>query len=212
MAKVNLDPSDYPANSNKSKEEQKKKVKKPVVTAPVKVEKPSLARKFKDAFVAEDISTVKDEIVHEMIIPSIKDAIADAIGALVEGLLFGSVGSRRKKYGYGKNEKTSYAAYYKSDGRSSRRSRDEDKYDSGKNIDYRDIAIDNRGDAEEVLSNLVDYIEEYGEATIADFLDLVDVPSDPQDNHWGWTNLSRASVRRGRDGYLIDFPKASYLD
>lgn len=213
MATVNLDPSEFPANSSKSKEEKKKvKTKKPVVTTPVKIEKPSLMRKFKDAFVAEDLETVKEDIIHNQIIPAIKDGIYDALTGFVEGLLFGSVSGRRnsKKSSYGK---PSYAAYYKSDGRSSRRSsRDDDDYKSNGKIDFRDISIKDRGEAEEILSNLVDYIEEYGEATIADFLDLVEIPSDPQDNHWGWTNLSRASVRRGREGYLIDFPKTIYLD
>ena len=54
MATVNLDPTEYPSNSNASKKEEvrKKKKKKPVVTsADVTVEKPSLARKFKDAFI-----------------------------------------------------------------------------------------------------------------------------------------------------------------
>ena len=69
-----------------------------------------------------------------------------------------------------------------------------------------------RAQADEVLGDLMDYIEEYQEATVADYLDLIDKPSDPQDNKWGWTNLSRAQVKRVRNRYTIDFPRVTYLD
>lgn len=217
MATVSLDPSEYPANSNASKKEEaqkKKKKHKPVVTSPVAVGKPSLARKFKDAFVVEDIRVVIGEIINENVIPAIKDAISDAVTSLIDGLLYGSGGTRRKRKSSNNRGEPSYAAYYKSNGRSVRRSKsdDDDEYESNGKHDYRDFSMRTKAEADEVLSDLLDYIEEYEEACIADYLDLIDQPSDPQDNKWGWTNLSRARVKHGRDGYYIDFPRAEYLD
>ena len=118
MATVNLDPTEYPSNSNASKKEEvrKKKKKKPVVTsADVTVEKPSLARKFKDAFIKEDIHVVIDTVIHENIIPAIIDAISDAAQGFIDGLLYGSLGGRRRRSGSRGRDKgePSYAAYYK---------------------------------------------------------------------------------------------------
>lgn len=218
MATVNLDPAEYPSNSNSSKKEEvrKKKKKKPVVTsAEVTVEKPSLARKFKDAFIKEDIHVVIDTVIHENIIPAIIDAISDAAQGFIDGLLYGSLGGgRRRRSGSRSRDKgePSYAAYYKSDGRSVRRSRSDDDYESESDLDFRDYTMPTRAQADEVLGDLMDYIEEYQEATVADYLDLIDKPSDPQDNKWGWTNLSRAQVKRVRNRYTIDFPRVIYLD
>lgn len=217
MATVKLDPMDYPSNSHASKAEQeqkKKKKKKPVVTSPAVAEKPSLARKFKDAFVVEDIRVVLDEIIHENVIPAIKDAISDALTGFIDGLLYGSVGGRRKKSGKSSKGEPSYAAYYKSDGRSSRRRRsyDDDEYEPEGKVDFRDYTLATKAEAREALDDLLDYIEEYDEASIADYLDIIDQPSDPQDNHWGWTNLAHAQIKRVRNRYTIDFPRVEYLE
>lgn len=216
MATVNLDPTEYPSNSYSQKKElavaeKKKKKKKPVVTSQVEIEKPSLGRKIKDAFIVEDIHVVIEEIVEEHILPSLRDGISDAITGFVDGLLYGSVGGRRRKKGSSRGE-PSYAAYYKSDGRSKRRRPSYDLDDDDEVTDYRDYVLKTRAEAQEVLDDLLDYIDEDDEASIADYLDLIGQPSDPQDNHWGWTNLSRATVKKARRGYTISFPKAEYLE
>ena len=74
---------------------------------------------------------------------------------------------------------------------------------------FDDIILDSRGEAEEVLSHLVDLVDDYGMASVADLYDLVGITSNFTDNKYGWTNLSSASVSRVRDGYLIDFQVSS---
>lgn len=214
MAKVSLDLSEYPSNSHKSKEEaeRKKKADKPIVSVSVENKKPSFGRKFKEAFQLEDIRTVMSELWSETIKPAIKDGIADAATGFIEGILFGSTSARRRKKS-GSYGQASYTAYYKSDGRSVRSGHDDrDEYASRGKIDFRDIDGLSRAEAEDILDTLVTYFDEYPEVTVADFLDLVDINPDPQDNHWGWTNLAKAKIRRGRNGYSIDFPPVEYLD
>jgi hypothetical protein len=78
--------------------------------------------------------------------------------------------------------------------------------------DFKDIILDSRGEAEEVLSHLVDLILDYGQATVADLHDLVGIKIEYTDNKYGWQSLNRAEVVKVRDGWLIDLPKPMQLD
>jgi hypothetical protein len=78
--------------------------------------------------------------------------------------------------------------------------------------DFDEVVLESRGEAEEVLSNLVDSIIDYGQATVADFYDLVGIATNFVDGKWGWTDLRNASVSRVRGGYLINLPRTQPLD
>ena len=77
---------------------------------------------------------------------------------------------------------------------------------------YDDVVIESRAEAEEVLSNLIELIEQYDVAKLSDFYDMVGIDSDFSDEKYGWTNLSRATVSRVRDGYTIILPKPKPID
>ena len=72
--------------------------------------------------------------------------------------------------------------------------------------------IDNRGEAEIVLSRMDELIDTYGIVTIADLYDLAGVTGDYTTNNYGWTNIRNAEVVRVRDGYIIKMPKAMPID
>ena len=56
-------------------------------------------------------------------------------------------------------------------------------------------------------------IATYGLVSVADFYELVGVPSNYTDNNYGWSNLRNAYVDRLRDGgYIIKLPRAFQLD
>lgn len=74
-------------------------------------------------------------------------------------------------------------------------------------FNFDDIVLERRSDGEQVLESLVDQIDEFGVATVADFYDLVDMTGEYTDQDWGWDNLSRAVVERVRDGYVVVLPK-----
>ena len=75
------------------------------------------------------------------------------------------------------------------------------------------IRIDNRGEAEEVLSQMDAIIEKYGMARVTDFYDLVGVTGNYTDNKYGWSNLSTARIVRTSDGgYVIELPRAMPIE
>lgn len=195
---------DYRPNSHRFKEEQKnlpeKKVEK-VVSGTVTTKKKS---KLADVFISEDIHSVKNYIVMDVLIPAIKDAIEDIITNGIRMILRGDTAPKSKSG-------TSYISYnkYSSDRRDDRR------YDSNRTrsgYSYDDVKLESRGEAERVLSHMDDLIETYGHVTVADLYDLVGISGNYTDNKYGWTNISNAEPVRVRDGYILRLPKALPID
>jgi hypothetical protein len=201
----------FPANSHRTRDEkteepEEKKVQR-VVTGPVITRKKSFWRKLKDSFLGEDVGSVGAYIIYDVLIPAAKDTLEDLVKGSVEVLLRGETrGSRTRRDG--SRSYVSYSNYYKSDDRSRRDS----SYVNRARHDFSDIILKSRGEAEEVLSQLVDMVEDYGVASIADLYGMVGVSTSFTDNKYGWDNLSSASISRVRDGYMLDLPKAIPID
>lgn len=190
---------DYKGNSHKEKEKAKeeKKVEK-VVHGSVKTKRRNM---LSDSFISEDVSNVKSYIILDVLIPAAKKAISDIVVNGIDMLLYGETGHTKKSGG----SKVSYRSYY--DRPSERR----DTRSIG-GYRYNDIVLDNRGEAEEVLSRMDDLMASYGVVSVADLYDLVGENCNYTDNNYGWTDIRSASVVRVRDGYLIKLPKALPID
>lgn len=73
----------------------------------------------------------------------------------------------------------------------------------------RVIEFDSANDANEVLSYMIDSVDQYGLVTVADFYELSDVASKFTDHQFGWTNLNGVRVVPIRGGgFYISFPPA----
>lgn len=203
MATINID--DLPSNSNKSKASndisQGRRMEKVVQG---RTRKPSTSRRIRDIFIGEDIENVGDYLVFDIIVPGIKSLIVDSIINTTEAI-FGT-GSRRKRP---INEQTSYSAYYKSSTTQQRpgytRASVRDQYS------YNDIIVDTRGEAELILDQLLEAIDTYGSVSIGDLYDACGITGEFTDYNYGWFNLRNASVRRVRDGYILDLPQPRSL-
>lgn len=200
---------DYKPNSHKSREEQQesmpeKKVEK-VITGSVKSKKKNEIRKFADVFVSEDVNNVKSYIVFEVLVPAIKKAISDIVTNGIDMILYGEAGHTKKNSAA---SKVSYRSYY--DKANDRRDYSPSRSRTG--YDFNDIILDNRGEAEDVLSRMDELISTYGLVSVADFYDLVGVTCNYTDNKYGWTDIRSASIIRVRDGYMIKLPKALPLN
>lgn len=206
MAKIDID--NLPSNSFRSKEEPKTPDKKvnPVISSTAKVRDKSLGSKFRDVFIGEEIKDAKSYILFDVIVPSIKEMIVDAVENAVE-MIFGVTGrGRRSRSSSSAPEKTSYQAYYKSKSETRRTSRDvypseDDKYEG------KEFIFDTKGDAEMVLDTLLEILDQYPQVSVADLYDAVGRTPDFTDYKFGWTNLKSAYTKRVRDGYLLVLPR-----
>lgn len=196
---------EYKSNSHKSKERQnepipEKKVEK-VISGSAKSKKKSGLQKITNVFVPEDVEDVKSYIFEDIVVPAVKDIILDAVKAVL-----GVNGSSRGKSSTA--SKVSYRKYY--DDRERRDYSGVTRTRSG--YEYDDVIIENRGEAEDVLSRMDELISTYGLVSVADFYDLVGISGNYTDNKYGWTDIRSASVVRVRDGYMIKLPKALPLN
>lgn len=178
---------------------EKPKVEK-IVKGKVTVKKKTGIAKLADIFIADDITNVKSYIVNDVIVPTIKQGISDAVSII----LYGDVQRAKKRNG----SKVSYGGFYSNpqSDRNERRSVGAHVVNSGHH--YKNIVLDDRGEAENVLSTMEEYIDQYEEASIHTFYDLIGITDNNYMNHdWGWTNLSSAKIIRVRDGYAFKMPE-----
>lgn len=197
---------DFPGNSKKEKSKEERKTQPKVTDGKVIRKKKSLGKRITETLTDDDTKSVSSYILYDVLIPAAKNTISDAVTGGIEMLLFGE-----RRYNNVRREKgrsyVSYDGYY-----SKKDSRDSRSYSSGRRMEIDEIVLESRGEAEEVLSRLVDLIDEYGMASVAELYDLVGVTSNFTDNKWGWTNISSARVDRVREGYLLRLPRVKELD
>ena len=196
----------YESNSNKSKEEQResipeKKVEK-VILGTAKAKKKSSINKFADVFISEDVNNVKSYIIMDVLVPAVKKAMSDIVTNGINMILYGETTNKKSSDA----SKVSYRNYYDRDRREEPYSRQRVGYS------YDEIILDNRGEAEDVLSRLDELIITYGIVSVADLYDLVGITGNYTDNKYGWHDIRSASVLRVRDGYLLKLPKALPLN
>jgi hypothetical protein len=199
--------TDIKPNSHKYREQQKeteeRKVEK-VITGVAKTKKKSEVRKFADIFVSEDMSSIKDYFIFDVLIPGIKDILFDALTGSVKRAFWGERGGSSSKK-RSTVDRVSYGRYY--DSPRDRRDRSEPR--TRNRFDYDDILFDNYADADAVLTALEDVIDRFGVAKVGDLYDFAEVSTNNyQINKYGWTDLHNAKITRGRDGYTINLPRA----
>jgi len=210
-----LKKENFPSNSHTVKREeaeekereQKGHVTKPVVQAGVTQKKRSLGKRFAETFLGEDVDSVGSYILLDVLIPAVRDTIVNIVQSGIEMLIYGD-----SRGGVRRNEHRSYYNYSTSY-RSNTRDRNRDySYRNRRSNSIEDIVCEEKRDADEVIDQLLDLIDRYGQASVADLYDLVGIPSSSTDWNWGWFNLSTATTRRVSGGYLIDLPKPQPLD
>lgn len=198
--------NEFLPNSNKSKAEQqtaveKRKVEK-VVRGPVKVKKKKGLRKIADEFIAGDATTIKEHMVKDVLVPNIKKLIWEALTGGLDVALNGKGGSYRGKTNAGR---VSYRDY-NNDYKSARPSENSSRARGGYSCD--DIVCGSRGEAEEMLSQLLEMLEEYDTpVSVAELYALAGLSHNPVDCKWGWKDLSSAYVSRCSDGYMLKLPR-----
>lgn len=214
----------FPSNSKTIRKEtqqsnpEDRKLEK-VIKGTVKKQKRGFGKRLAELFIEDDTKTVGSYIFYDVLIPAAKTMVCDIIGwgGFAERLLFSDRrgvrgGGRRGEVG--RASYTSYGSYYRQGDRDSRdRDRGRDISRAGRaRHDFDEIVLETRGEAEEVLSHLVDLTLDYQQATVADLYDLVGIQSSYTDNKYGWTDLRSAGVTRVRDGYLINLPRTILLE
>ena len=196
---------DFKPNSHRFKEEQRereeRKIEK-VIAGTATTKKKSEISKFASVFISEDVKNVKDYLIMDVLVPTIKKTILSTIDMILNG--------GTPTYTSGRSvggSKISYGRFYDNPG--SRRVNEPVR----SRFDYDELCFQTRGDAEAVLDEMHNTIERYGFVTVAAMYDMADVSAPPYtSNNFGWTSVRSADVIRTNDGYVIKPPKALPID
>lgn len=208
-----MDINKLPSNSHASKAKApatvnnapaEKRVEK-VVRGKVKTKKNEV-RKLTNVFVAEDAHNVKDYVVNDLVIPTIKNLFVDLVQNSVEMLILGS------KRGSSGRRSSVDTVSYRDYGSYSRNDRHYAAPRTRSQFDYDDIVFETSGDAHAVLDQMQFILDKYKIVRVADLYDMCELTAPYTAHDYGWTSLSRARVVSVRGGYIIEMPRASVID
>lgn len=202
---------DYKPNSHRFKESQqgtltpaepeKKKVEK-VVAGKVTAKPKSGLAKLAETFFAEDIHKVKDYIIKDVVMPTIKDTIWTIIARGSERMLYGEAGHSPKN---SKLPFINYNGLFKS----SAPAQTPSVNSTSTQYSVDNIILEDRGDAEKVLTAMNAHIAEFGEVSISTLYEMIGEPiGDFMSTRWGWRSLNTAGIMRtSNGGYKLDLPR-----
>jgi hypothetical protein len=198
----------FPPNSDASRKPavEPKRVER-VTSADAIRRKKSLGKQFQETFIGGNARTTMNYVLIHVLVPGVKDMLAEMGQAAIERFIYGDTRPRR-----GTTNPLGNVAYHRMGpqrqrddrppfpNRLSRRARARHNFD--------EVVIPSREEAEEVLDRLFELISKYESATVADLYELTGIESSHTDQRWGWTDLRGSSVGRLRGGgYLLDLPE-----
>jgi len=207
---------EYTGNTDKSKDEPRgeKKIEQ-VVTSPVIIKEKGIGRKLKTIFFGGEFKSAGRYILADVLLPSMRDTFVNMASRGAERMVYGeSFNNRGRRPQMG--SRTTYNAPPQM-GRpyqSTMLPGQPPRYPSIRPANHReanDILIVSREEANLVLERLIDIVEKYEVASLADLYDLLGQPSSPIDNKWGWTFLNAAEVRQVKNGWLLELPPMEEL-
>ena len=198
--------NDIKPNSHKYKTEnsEKKKIE-PVVKSGAKLRKKNELQKVAGSIISEDAKSVKSYILMDVLVPAIKDAIEDIVTNGIRMLLRGDTSARRS----GPSGGISHISYNKAYDRRHRSSLDRPRGV----MDFDDLILPTRYEAEEVLRSLDDLIETYRIVSVADMYEAAGIRDfEYTARNYGWKDIRRAEVVHVRNGYWLKMPNVSPID
>lgn len=229
MAKKEL-PMEFNENTNSYQLAEEKKEDQKKTKASISLQKESTWKRVKRAFIAEEVTSLKDFTIFDVVIPAIKRTFRDLIVNSIDITLGYGKSSSKSPYRMAQNGSQTYVAY----GSSGRYANDDgprEKEKKGSPIigpmeleRVKFTILDDFGNVDmrlsheaalEALGYLMDMFEDgYDVVTVAQFLSYVSGGSSgihvsSIHSKWGWYSLQGSAVVECADGSgcYIRFPK-----
>lgn len=211
-----MDTGEFPSNSKNPRSATEPKVV-TVITNEAVAKKKTLGRRAREIFIGGDSKTVIQYMISEILVPQAKDMIVEAVQEGFARMIFGESRPGRSRGGSRPSGPTNYTNYNRYSqrgnnpiGRSGRDDRPPQASPRSNVLD--DIVLPTRPEADAVLDQMFEIVNEYGSASVSDLYTSLDWSTNPIDLKWGWTTLAGSDIRRVHDGYLLILPKPIALD
>lgn len=202
--------AEYKNNSFKAREKEEKTATvtvSKVVKGAVVTKKPGIGQKIKNTFISDDINNIKQYIICDVIVPSLKEMIITSIDMALNG------GKRKttatKNNAFASPIQVAYNSMF-SGGLGKVTNAVTGSSSIGWNGD--DILLASRGDAEEVLNQMQALIDVYKVVSVSQLYDLIGEVAPYTANKFGWTNIRNATVIHTKYGWKLNLPRPMALD
>lgn len=208
-----MDLNQYRGNSNASKQNETPEREPMQVVANGKKVPQSAGRRFISEFIADDIHTIKDYILWDVLLPAVKNAISDTVTNGIDMLLFGQT---RTRGGNTVKRITPYSSLYSNNVSGNRVVKYNETVQDRRprslgGYSYQEVVLATRPEAEDVLAQMRLYLDRYGVVSVGDLYGAVGEIPDMIDNKWGWSDLSGACVQRCSDGFILRMPRVESI-
>jgi len=169
--------------------------------------KKTMFQSIAEALVGDGSNNVGSYVLNDVLLPAAKNTIQEMITTGLEMLLFGEARGGHSRGRDRDRTVVSYGKYYKD----KERGRDRPSYRD--RFDLDEIFFNNQSEAEDVLDELCELLEEYEQVTVADYFELAGIDGASwAHNKYGWEDLRKAYHTHTRNGYVIVLPKPIELD
>jgi len=193
---------------------EKPKMQKVVQAKPQKVKRSLIGRLINGIMGPEGLPGIGQYVNEEIIKPAVKNIIYDAItSGLSRALNLDHRAYRPPNYSGGTargpyQPRTNYSTNSRQAPHDERRTVRPSRYG------VEEYVIEDRYDAAHVLTTLTENADMYDTVSVADYYDLIGVPTVYTDNTYGWTfdTITQASIVPVRGGgYIIKFPPVEVI-
>lgn len=205
----------YPSNSHTAKVKMEKPKIQKVTKGRATIKKKSFWKQLSDTFLGDNanVDSITTYVIHDILVPVVRNTFSDILIGSIEMFFGGARNTNR----YGRRDKPStYVSY----DRQFDRDRDRDRQPSRPRHTYSSHKFDNvffegptaLADARDVFNSMLSYLEQYPAVSIAELYEFTgNTNGNFTDGSYGWTNLSTASVKPVRGGWIIDFPPVELI-
>lgn len=158
----------------------------------------------KDNVVLESLAVVWNNVMHEVLLPSLRDMLFEAVTEGANRVIYKEGTRTRSSAAKHKGGHTNYNSISKGP-RFSKKDQNMMMFDR--------LTFDTRAEAQQVLDDLYSAISQYGALTVAEFYDTAGFTSTRfTDENWGWISLRGSRVIRAKDGFALQLPDPIPLD
>ena len=204
---------------------ERKEMTKIVNVEPTKVKRGLINRLVVGLVGPDGLPGIGNYVNDEIVKPAIKNIIVDAVTSGINMIMYGdsrhrqSGGSANYPRGYQPPYRptTNYSNQYRSHQPNSAPSNHPQATNEVRSTRNRhgvtEYRLQYRDDAVNVLVQLTEAADMYDTVSVADYYDLIGVPTEYTDNQFGWTidSITRATIVPSQGGYIIKFPPVEVI-
>jgi hypothetical protein len=198
------------------------KVVKKVVTGTAQRKNKTLTRRIMGHFGGMDVGSIVDYVIGDVLVPALKDMIADGATQTIQGVVYGITGrmggQQARPFRPGafprpfQQPPVQHISYNQMGQQARPMTQQQGPHVNPYDVhtmnrqaramhDFGDILLDSSADAHTLLNTLYGYFQEgYQFVTVADLYASAGMASDAVDERWGWASLQGSRVSRSNGG------------